>query len=155
MANTYSQINIHIVFSVKGRENLLSKSIRDELFPYISGICKNIELFPLAVNGWQDHTHVFFELKPDVSISKAVETIKGNSSKWINDRKFLKRRFEWQRGYGAFSYSRSQRPNVIEYIMRQEEHHQISGNSFKNEYLNLLKNFNIKFDQRYVFDFYE
>ncbi|MFO7659254.1 MAG: IS200/IS605 family transposase [Bacteroidales bacterium] len=155
MANTYTQINIHAVFAVKGHQNQITKNFRSELFKYISGIVKNQGLFPLAVNGWLDHVHVFFELKPDVSISKVIELIKANSSKWINENKFIKGKFEWQRGYGAFSYSRSQRSEVINYIANQEAHHKPKENTFKKEYLGMLNRFEVDYDPKYLFEFFE
>ncbi len=153
MPNTYTQINIHVVFSVKNRENFLLKEFRPRLFEYISGILKNSNQFPLAVNGYHDHVHIFFELSPTNSISEIMRIVKANSSKWINENNFIKGKFSWQEGSGAFSYSRSQRNDVINYIIKQEEHHKKSP--FKNEYLDLLKKFEIEFDNHYVFEFYE
>lgn len=153
MANTYTEINIHAVFSVKGRECLLSKDLQERLFQYISGILKNLKQYPLAVNGSKDHVHVFFELTPSVNLSEVIKTVKTNSSKWINENKFLPGKFAWQEGYGAFSYSKSQRTNVIEYIMNQKIHH--SKIYFKEEYLELLKKFEIEFEEKYIFDFFE
>jgi len=152
MANTYTQLNIHGVFSVKGRENTLSSAIRSELFPYITGILKSTENYPLAVNGFKDHIHVFFEIIPSQSISEIMNKVKTNSSKWINDRKFMPGRFSWQEGYAAFSYSRSQRNNVIQYIMNQEQHHHKT--TFREEYLNLLEEFKVEYDLKYLFEFY-
>ncbi len=123
MANTYTQINIHVVFAVKGRANIINDKLSDRIFKYIYGIISDSKQFPLAVGGYRDHVHVFFELHPDNKLSDVVRDIKANSSKWINDNKFFKGRFEWQRGYGGFSYSRSQRDSVINYIMQQEKHH--------------------------------
>ena len=153
MANTYSQVNIHCVFAVKGRENLITKSFRDDLHRYMSGILKNDGSFPLAVNGWLDHVHVFFELPMTVAISDQMRMLKATSSKWINDNKLVKGKFSWQEGYGAFSYAKSQRDVVINYIKNQEEHHQ--RQSFKQEYLELLKKFEIPYDERYIFEFYD
>ena len=153
MANTYSQINIHCVFAVKGRENLISKEFRDELHRYMSGILKNDNAYPLSVGGWKDHVHVFFELHPDSKISDLMRMLKASSSKWINDNKFVKGKFQWQEGYGAFSYSRSQRNNVINYIMNQEDHHK--KQTFREEYLELLTKFEIEFKNEYVFEFYD
>lgn len=155
MANVYSQANIHAIFAVKGRENLLTKNIREQLFPYISGILKNHKIYPLAVNGWLDHVHIFFEMKPDIGISSTIELVKSNSSKWINKNKLVKGKFEWQRGYGAFSYSKSQRDTVIKYIMRQEEHHSQPANTFKAEYIKILQDFEIDYKNEYLFDFYD
>ena len=153
MANTYTQINMHVVFSVKGRENILSVKIRPDIFKYISGILSNIEQFPLAVNGYKDHVHLFFEMQPTKSLSDIVRVVKTNSSKWINENRFIAGKFSWQEGYGGFSYSRSQRNNVIQYIIKQEEHHKVR--TFKEEYLDLLKRFEINFDEQYIFEFYE
>ncbi len=113
MANTYTQFNIHIVFAVRGREHLLVKEIRDRIFEYISGTKRGLGLFPLAVKRYSDHVHIFFELPPDQSVSKIVQQIKINSSKWINEQGFFSRKFHWQNGFGGLSYSRSQRRHVI------------------------------------------
>ncbi len=153
MANTYTQLNIHIVFAVSGREHLLIKEIRGRIFEYISGIIRGLGLFPLAVNGYSDHIHIFFELAPDQSVSKIVQQIKVNSSKWINEQGFFKNKFHWQNGYGGFSYSRSQRSDVINYIVNQENHHHKS--TFHDEYTRLLKRFDIQFDDKYLFEFYD
>jgi REP element-mobilizing transposase RayT len=153
MANTYTQINVQAVFSVKGRENFLGSGFREKLFEYISGILKGVGQFPLAVNGDRDHVHIFFELNPSTSVADVMEKVKANSSKWINENHFVAGRFEWQKGYGAFTYSRSQRDSVINYIANQEQHHQ--RRSFRKEYLDLLQKFEVEFDERYVFEFYE
>ncbi len=153
MANTYSQLNIHCVFAVKGRENVITKNFRDDLHRYMSGILKNDGAFPLAINGWLDHVHVFFELPTAIALSDQIRMLKATSSKWINDNTLVKGKFNWQEGYGAFSYSRSQRHSVIQYIIKQEEHHK--NLTFREEYLGLLKKFEISFDDRYIFDFYE
>jgi REP element-mobilizing transposase RayT len=107
----------------------------------------------LAVNGYTDHIHIFFELNPDKSISELVRIIKANSSKWINENKFVAGKFEWQRGYGAFSYAYSQRNNAIQYILNQENHH--SSKNFKQEYIEMLQNFAITHNPNYLFDFYD
>lgn len=109
MANTFTQINIQLVFAVKSRENILNNSFREELFKYISGILNGTEQYSLAVNGYLDHIHAFFELNPKYSVSDIAKIVKSNSSKWINDNKFIPGKFYWQSGYGAFSYSKSQR----------------------------------------------
>ena len=153
MANTYSQINIHCVFAVKGRENMITDRFRDNLHKYMSGILRNENAFHLAVGGWRDHVHVFFELPPNLRVSDLMRDLKAVSSKWINDNRFVKGKFQWQEGYGAFSYSRSQRNNVIQYIMNQEKHHK--GKTFKEEYLDMLIKFKIEFKDEYVFDFYD
>lgn len=153
MANTYSQLNIHCVFAVKGRENVITRHFRDDLHKYMSGILKNDGAFPLAVGGWSDHVHVFFELPVTTVISDQMRMLKASSSKWINDKKLVKGKFSWQEGYAAFSYSRSQRDAVIQYIMKQEEHHK--AKSFRAEYIELLKKFEIAFDEKYLFEFYD
>ena len=155
MANVFSQMNIQTVFSVKGRQNFLTDKIRPELFKYMSGILKNMDLYPLAVNGYKDHVHLFFELDPDVSVSEVMRIVKTNSSKWMNENGFMPSRFEWQRGYGSFSYSRSQRDSVIQYIMKQEEHHFVPHNTFRKEYLELLEKFEIEYNPLYLFEFYD
>ena len=151
MANSYSQINIHCVFAVKGRENIITKNFRDDLHGYMSGILKKDGSYPLAVGGWLDHIHVFFELPVTLCVSDQMRMLKATSSKWINDQKLVKGKFSWQEGYAAFSNSRSQRNNVINYITHQEEHHK--KQTFKDEYLGMLKRFEIEFDEKYLFDF--
>ena len=153
MANTYSQINIHNVFSVKGRENIITKKFRDELHSYMSGILKKDGSFPLAVGGWSDHIHVFYELPVTTCIADQMRMLKATSSKWINDQKLVIGKFCWQEGYAAFSYSHSQRNQVIQYIINQEEHHK--KQTFQDEYLGMLSKHEIDFDGKYVFEFYD
>lgn len=152
MANTYTQISIHAVFSVKGRENFITQAWRERLHTYIAGIIRT-DAKLLAVGGWKDHVHVFYGLDPAISISDMMQKIKTNSSKWINENGFVKGKFRWQEGYAAFSYARSQRNTVIKYILNQEEHHKVK--SFKTEYLEMLKKFDVDYDERYVFEFYD
>jgi REP element-mobilizing transposase RayT len=153
MANTYSQISIHSVFAVKGRENFIIKDWRDDLHKYISGIITGNGATSLAVGGWKDHVHVFFGMPVTTSISDFMSVVKANSSKWINEQRFVKGKFQWQAGYGAFSYSRSQRDVVIKYIMNQEEHHR--KKTFREEYLKMLSGFTIEYDDKYLFEFYD
>lgn len=153
MANTYSQLNIHCIFAVKGRENIITKNFREELHRYMSGILKNDGSYPLAVGGWKDHVHIFLELPVTLSVSKQMQMLKSTSSKWINENKLVLGKFSWQEGYGAFSYARSQRNTVINYIMNQESHH--GKKSFRTEYLEMLKNFEVNYDPKYLFEFYE
>lgn len=153
MANTYTQMNVHAVFSVKGRGNFITEKWRDELHKYISGTLKETKNYSLAVGGYKDHVHIFFELNPTVSVSDVLKNVKSKSSKWINTKDFVAGKFEWQAGYGAFTYSRSQRNHVIKYIMNQEEHH--GKQSFKDEYLEILRKNEIKYDDAYLFEFYE
>lgn len=153
VANTYSQLNIHCVFTVKGRENVLSHGFRDRLFQFMGGCIRHKGCYPLAVGGWKDHVHIFFELSPDVKISDVLREVKSASSKWINENKLVIGHFAWQEGYGAFSHSRSQRDQVIKYIHSQEEHHR--NRTFKEEYLDMLNKADVAFDERYVFEFYD
>ena len=153
MANTYSQLYIQIVFAVKGRENLIEKSWKDELHKYIAGIIKAKGQKPIIVNGMADHIHVFIGLKPSMAISDLVRDIKNNSTNFINERKFVKSKFSWQEGYGAFSYSHSHIQTVYNYILNQEEHHK--RRKFREEYTELLRKFEIEYNEQYVFDWLE
>ncbi len=153
MANTYSQISIHSVFAVKGRENLISRDWRNDLHRYISGIITAKGAKSLAVGGWKDHVHIFFGMPVTTCISDFMSIIKANSSKWINEQLFVKGKFQWQAGYGAFSYSKSQRDKVIKYIMTQEEHHRIK--TFREEYLQMLTDFEVEYEEKYLFEFYD
>lgn len=149
MANTYTQIHIHAVFAVQNRDCIIRDTWKDELYKYITGIIKNNQHKPLAINGMPDHVHVLFGMRPSQSLSDLMQDIKGSSSKWINEKKFTKYRFSWQEGFGAFSYSKSQLSNVIVYINNQKEHHRIK--TFIEEYKELLQEFNIDYDDRYIF----
>jgi putative transposase len=153
MANTYSQIYIQIVFAVKGRENLIAKGNREELHKFITGIVSNRDQKLLAIFAMTDHVHIFVGMKPSISISDLVRDIKAGSSKFINDNKWIKGKFNWQEGFGAFSYSRSHIDNVVKYILNQEEHH--NKKTFKEEYLDFLEKFEIEYDQKYVFEWIE
>lgn len=153
MANTYSQIYIQIVFAVKGRQNLIAKENREELHKFITGIVTNREQKLLAIYAMPDHVHILVGLKPSISISDLVRDIKAGSSKFINDSKWIKGKFNWQEGFGAFSYSKSNLDNVVKYILNQEERHQ--KKTFKNEYLDFLEKFEIEYDPKYLFDWVE
>lgn len=137
MANTFSKIYIHLVFSVKGRQNLIQKRWKEELHKYICGIVKGKEQKVYAIGGISDHVHILVSIKPNITISDLVRDIKPNSSKWINEKGFVKGKFQWQEGFGAFSYAQSQLDTLIAYINNQEQHHQQI--SFKTEYLDLLQ----------------
>jgi len=152
MANTYSQISIHAVFAVKRRENVILPTWRDSLHGYIGGIIQK-EAKLLAVGGWLDHVHIFFGMSPSQCVSDLLQLIKANSSKWINEQRLVTGKFQWQEGFGAFSYARSQRDNVIKYIMNQEAHHQ--KKTFKQEYLNMLRKFDVEYDIKYLFEYYD
>jgi REP element-mobilizing transposase RayT len=150
LANTYSQVYIHIVFAVKERQNLIHANFREELHKYITGIITNRDQKLLSIFCMPDHAHLFVGLKPSISISDLVRDIKAGSSKFINDKKLIKGKFNWQEGFGVFSYSRSQIDTVIKYIQNQEKHH--SKKSFKEEYIELLKKFEIEYDAKYLFE---
>jgi REP element-mobilizing transposase RayT len=150
VAGTYSQIYIQIVFAVKGRENLINKAWKDDLNKYIAGIIKGKGQKPIIVNGVADHIHAFVGLKPSMAISDLVRDIKNNSSNFINEHKWLRSKFSWQDGYGAFSYSHSQIDQVYNYILHQEEHH--NKKSFREEYIDLLQKCAVPHDERYLFE---
>ncbi|REA62085.1 IS200/IS605 family transposase [Dyadobacter luteus] len=150
MANTYSQLYIQLVFAVQGRESLVRKIWKDELYSYIGGIIINNQCKPLAINGMPDHIHIFIGYNPTVSLPGLVEEIKTSSNKFLKA-KYKTSVFNWQRGYSAFSYSRSHVDAVIKYIMNQESHHQ--KHTFKEEYLKMLTDFEIEYNDNYLFDF--
>ncbi len=153
MAGTYSQIYIQIVFAVKGRANLIQPGFEQEVYQYISGIINRKEQKSLAVNGMPDHIHILTGLKPSMCISDLVRDIKNNSSNFINDKGWLKNKFRWQDGFGAFSYSHSNFGRVINYIINQKQHHK--KQTFRNEYYSILKKFDVPYDERYLFEFYD
>lgn len=153
MANTYSQIYIQIVFAVKGRKILITKGNREELHKFITGIVSNREQKLLAIFAMPDHVHLLVGMKPNISISDLVRDIKAGSSKFINESKWINGKFNWQEGYGAFSYSKSHLDNVIKYILNQEEHHK--KQTFKEEYLAFLEKFEIEYDEKYLFEWIE
>lgn len=153
MAGTYSQIYIQIVFAVKGRENLIGKIWKDDLYRYMAGIIKNKDQKPIIVNGMPDHVHIFVGLRPSMTISDLVRDIKNNSSNFINEGRLVKGKFSWQEGYGAFSYGHSQIEHVYNYILNQEEHHK--KKSFKEEYLDFLQKFDVDYTDKYLFDWIE
>ena len=150
MANTYTQIYIHIVFAVKGRQNLISKNWNEELYKYITGIITNEDQKLIVINGMPDHIHILIGFKPNKALSDLVRDIKANSSRFINEKRWINGKFEWQTGFGAFSYNHSQLTNVINYIQNQEEHHK--KKTFKEEYVEFLKAFEIDYKNEYIFD---
>ena len=150
MANTYTQLYIQLVFSVQGRESLIRKSWKDELYAYIGGIILNNKSKPLAINGMPDHIHIFIGYNPTTALPDLVEEIKTSSNRFLKE-KYKTQVFNWQKGYGGFSYSRSHIDAVIKYIRNQEKHHQI--HTFKQEYLKMLNDFEIEYKDNYLFDF--
>jgi len=153
LANTYTQLYIQLVFSPKGRISFIQPAWEDQLFKYVTAVVQNDKHKMLAINGMPDHIHIFLGLNPAISISDLVKDIKRASNNWIKDRKFIKGKFEWQEGYGAFSYSKSQIDQVCKYIENQKSHH--AKTSFKSEYIALLKLFYISFKDEYLFEFYD
>ncbi len=149
MPNTFTQIHIQTVFTVQDRAAIIRKEWKDDLFRYITAIIQNAGHKVLAINGMPDHVHVLFGMRPTQSLSDLMQVIKGDSSRWVNNQKVITARFSWQEGYGAFSYSRSHVPAVIRYIHNQEEHHRTR--TFVEEYHDLLRKFEIPFDDRYSF----
>lgn len=150
MANTYTQLYIQIVFAVKGRENLISKQHKEELQKYMTGIVQQRKCKLLAIHCMPDHCHVLIGLRPDIALSDLVRDMKASSSKFIKEKKWLKGAFQWQEGFGAFSYSQSQLPDVINYVLNQEEHHKEL--SFKEEYQAFLQKFQVDYDEKYIFN---
>jgi putative transposase len=153
MANTFTQIYIHLVFSVKGRQNLIHQKWKEELYKYICGIVSGKEQKVYAIGGISDHIHILVSIKPNITISDLVRDIKTNSSKWINEKQYVNGKFQWQEGFGAFSHTHSKLDVVIAYINNQEEHHK--QKTFKDEYIGFLKKFNISYDEKYLFDWIE
>ena len=152
MANTYSQIYIQIVFAVKGRQAFIKESFREELQKYISGIIAEKKQKLYAIYCMPDHTHILVSLKPDIAISDLVRDIKSNSSSFLKEKEFVKD-FAWQVGFGAFSYAKSQSLQVVDYILNQPKHHE--RKTFKEEYVVFLQKFEIEYDEKYLFEFYD
>ena len=148
MANTFTQIYLQFVFAVQDRISLIRSEWKDELYKYITGIVQNNNHKLIAINGMPNHLHVFIGYKPHQLIPDLLQDLKGSSSKWINEKDFIRGKFQWQAGYGAFSYSHSQIDSVVKYIMNQEEHHK--KKTFRAEYIDLLKRFKIEYDERYI-----
>jgi REP element-mobilizing transposase RayT len=149
MANTYTQIHIHTVFAVQNRISLINKSWQERLYKYIIAIIQKHEHKVLSIGGMPDHIHILFGLRPTQALSGLMQEVKRDSSEWINANRLVRGRFSWQEGYGAFSYSKSHVPQVIKYIEGQEEHHK--KKTFQDEYRKILKDFNLEYDERYIF----
>ena len=137
MANSYTQLYAQIIFSPRCRQNLIHNRIKDDIYKYIVGIIKKKNQKPLIINGMPDHVHILLGFSPDITISDLVRDIKSNSTNFVNDNNLIQRKFSWQKGFGAFTYSKSQVPRVVRYIKNQEEHH--CKKTFKEEYLELLE----------------
>jgi REP element-mobilizing transposase RayT len=149
MANTYTQIYIHVVFAVEGRQSLIHPKHNDELQKYITGIVSAQRHKLIAINNLPDHLHLLVGLRPEASLSDLMRDVKAGSSKFINEKRWVNGRFSWQEGFGGFSYSRSQLGAVIGYIESQQKHH--ATKSFREEYVELLERFNVDYDPRYLF----
>ena len=148
----FTQLYIQLVFSPYKRENIIRNNIKEELYKYINSTIKNLNHKPIIINGMPDHIHILIGLNPTQSISDLVRDIKRSSALFINEKKWFKGKFNWQEGYGGFSYGRSQLDEIYKYIENQEMHHK--KYNFKDEYIGLLKKFEIKFSEQYLFNFY-
>ncbi len=151
MANTYTQIHVQLIFAVRGRRNAISEKYREQIEKYICGVIKNKKSKPLAIYCNPDHCHVLIGLDPTISVSEIAGAVKSNSARWINTRGWFQKKFAWQLGYGAFTYSKTQIENVIKYILNQPIHH--NREAFKKEYQKLLEEYEIKYNEKYIFDF--
>ena len=149
MANTYTKLYFHIVFAVKGRQNHISTKWKDELYMYISGIITHKDQKLMIINGMPNHIHLLIGTKPDCNLSDLIRDIKANSSKWLNEKRLINGKFEWQTGFGAFTVGASQLPRIVNYIKNQEEHHK--GKTFKEEYVAFLKAYDVDFKNEYIF----
>jgi REP element-mobilizing transposase RayT len=149
MANTYTQIHLHVVFAVKYRRGVIQSDWQEQLYRYITGIVQGCGHKVLAINGMQDHVHLFFGMRPTQALSELMKQVKGGSAKWINENHLVLGRFAWQEGYGAFSYSRSQKEAVIMYINQQKEHHKTR--TFREEYQEMLRKFEVDYQEQFVF----
>lgn len=153
MADTYSKIYIQAVFAVRNRDALINPSWEEELYRYITGIVQNKGQKMLAINGTVNHIHLFFGMKPSCCLSDLIREIKKSSDTFIREKHFTSYNFQWQDGFGAFSYSHSQLSDVIQYIAKQKEHHKKL--TFKDEYLTFLQDFEIEFKNEYLFEWVE
>lgn len=150
MSGTFTQIYIQIIFAVKDRESLIKSSWEEELYKYITGIVQNKGQKMLAINGISNHIHILIGMRPYCCLSDLVREIKKSTSQLIKDKKFTKNKFQWQEGYGSFSYSHSSVDRVIKYILNQKEHHK--KETFKEEYINFLQKFNVEYKDEYLFE---
>ena len=151
MANTYTQIYIHAVFAVEGRQSLIAPEHKIEIYKYMTTTIQNQKNKVIAINGMPDHVHLLIGLNPDIALSDLVRDAKSAASSLINDKGWVRGHFNWQKGYGAFSYSKSQVSRVATYIEDQERHH--AKRSFRDEYEVLLKKFDVEYDPRYLFTY--
>jgi REP element-mobilizing transposase RayT len=150
MANTYTSLHYHIVFSTKGRLRTIERVIEERVWSYLGGVARENRMTALCIGGIEDHIHILLIAPPTITVSKAVQLLKGTSSKWIHETFPRLRRFAWQDGYGAFTVSQSSLPAVIRYIQQQRAHH--ATQSFQDEFLQLLEKHRVKYDERYLWD---
>lgn len=153
MPNTYTQLRVQLVFAVKGREHLIPKQHRSQVEKFMTGVIQVRKHKLLAIYCMPDHVHIFFGLNPNQSIATLVNEVKTSTTKFIKKQEWMPFDFSWQKGYGAFSYSKSQTEGVVKYVLNQELHHQ--KRTFKEEYLDILRKSDINFDEQYLFEFYE
>lgn len=151
MANTYTQLYIHLIFAVKGRQHLINSTWEEDLYKYITAVIQNDGHKLIAINGMPDHIHIVYGLKPAIAIADTVKDIKRATSNWINKQNYCVGKFAWQEGYGAFSYSRSQLNDLVNYVLQQKQHHK--KKTFKEEYVDMLERFGVDYDAQYLFDF--
>ncbi len=150
MANTYTQIYIQIVIVVRGRHCLIPDEKKENLYKYITGIIQNKKHKLISINGIQNHIHILIGLNPAEALADLIKEIKRCSTNFINERKWARGKFSWQNGYGGFSYSQSHLDKVINYIKNQEEHHK--QKTFREEYVEFLKNYEIEYDEKFIFE---
>jgi len=153
MPKTQTQLYVQYVFTVKGRKNFLPGEHNEKLHKFIRGIIEKRKSTLLAINNMPDHMHLLLSINPNYSFSKLIQEIKAGSSKYINDQKWITGKFQWQSGYGAFSYSKSHIENVVNYISEQQRHHQ--KRTFREEFIDFLKKFRVEYDEKYLFEFYD
>jgi REP element-mobilizing transposase RayT len=153
MARIHTQLYVQYVFTVKGRKNFIPESKNTQLQNFIRGIVEKRKSTLLAINNVPDHMHILVSINPNYSFAKFIQDVKAGSSKFINDKKWIKGKFQWQTGYGAFSYSRSHVENVVNYINNQQKYHEIK--SFRDEYLEFMEKFKIEYEDNYLFEFYD
>lgn len=153
MANTFSQVYLHFVFVVKGRQNLIPRLHKEELHKYITGLVQNRGVRLLAVHAMPDHVHLFVGFGPVMSMSDFIKEIKVETNEFIKGKQWVKGKFAWQQGYGVFSYSHSHVDRVVKYILNQEAHHK--RKTFKEEYHQLLDKFQIPYEEKYLFEFFD
>ena len=148
MAHSYTNILIHYIFSTKNRERIITEKFQERLHPYLGGIARENNMRALAIGGVEDHVHLLVSLPPTLAVAKAIQLIKGGSSKWVHDTFPTLDKFKWQEGYGAFSVSVSKVENTIAYILGQKEHHR--KKTFQEEYITFLRKHNVEYDQRFI-----